>query len=109
MTGGGSSMRRAIVVIQIALVCVLLTGAGLLTRSLLRVLDVDPGFASGNVITLRVDPLRQLIDARSAERLLRYRPYPGSRSARCGSRWPHRRAPVRRQLWVAGMDGVINR
>jgi predicted permease len=41
------------------LVCVLLTGAGLLMRSLLRVLDVDPGFTSENVIALRVDPSRR--------------------------------------------------
>ncbi len=57
-TGGGSWMRRAIVVTEIVLVCVLLTGAGLLTRSLSRVLDVDPGFTSENVISLRVDPSR---------------------------------------------------
>jgi len=37
---------------------VLTTGAGLLTRSLGRVLDVQPGFASENVIAVRVDPSR---------------------------------------------------
>ena len=58
VTGGGGWMRRAIVVTEIVLVCVLLTGAGLLTRSLSRVLDVDPGFTSENVISLRVDPSR---------------------------------------------------
>ena len=57
-TGGGGWMRRAIVVTEIVLVCALLTGAGLLTRSLSRVLDVDPGFTSENVISLRVDPSR---------------------------------------------------
>jgi putative ABC transport system permease protein len=57
-TGGGGWMRRAIVVTEIVLVCVLLTGAGLLTRSLTRVLDIDPGFTSENVISLRVDPSR---------------------------------------------------
>jgi predicted permease len=51
-------MRRAIVVAEIVLVCVLLTGAGLLTRSLGRLLDVDPGFTSENVMSLRVDPSR---------------------------------------------------
>jgi predicted permease len=59
VTGGGGWMRRAIVVTEIVLVSVLLTGAGLLTRSLSRVLDVDPGFTSENVITLRVDPSRR--------------------------------------------------
>ena len=59
MTGGGGWLRRAIVVTEIVLVSVLLTGAGLLTRSLSRVLDVDPGFTSENVISLRVDPSRR--------------------------------------------------
>jgi predicted permease len=58
VTGAGGWMRRAIVVTEIALVCVLLTGAGLLTRSLSRVLDVDPGFTPENVLSLRVDPSR---------------------------------------------------
>lgn len=58
VAGAGGWMRRAMVVTQIALVSILLTGSGLLTRSLARVLDVDPGFTSGNVITLRVDPSR---------------------------------------------------
>ena len=57
-TGAGAWMRRAIVVAEIVLVCVLLTGAGLLTRSLSRVLDINPGFTSENVISLRVDPSR---------------------------------------------------
>ena len=38
---GGGMMRRAIVVTEIALVCVLLTGAGLLTRSLFSVFAVS--------------------------------------------------------------------
>jgi predicted permease len=54
----GNKMRRVIVTTQIALVCVLLTGAGLLTRSLGRVLSVRPGFASENVLAIRVDPRR---------------------------------------------------
>ncbi len=57
-TGGSGWIRRAIVVTEVVLVCVLLTGAGLLARSLSRVLDIDPGFTSENVITLRVDPSR---------------------------------------------------
>ncbi len=58
VTARGGWMRRAIVVTEIVLVCALLTVAGLLTRSLSRVLDVDPGFTSENVITLRADPSR---------------------------------------------------
>lgn len=53
--GRSGRARRALVVAEVALVCVLLTGAGLLARSLGRVLDVQPGFASDNVIAVRVD------------------------------------------------------
>jgi predicted permease len=49
-------LRPAFVVGEIAMVCVLLTGAGLLLRSLLRVLDVQLGFKVENVIALRIDP-----------------------------------------------------
>jgi predicted permease len=48
-------LRRVVVVAELAMACVLLTGAGLLTRSLSRVLDVQPGYATENIIALRVD------------------------------------------------------
>lgn len=58
-SGRGSRVRRAIVVAEVALACVLSTGAGLLIRSLEQVLDVRPGFATENVIAVRVDPSRK--------------------------------------------------
>ena len=58
--GRGSRMRRLIVSLEVALVCVLLTGAGLLARSLARVLVVNTGFAPNNLITIRVDPRASL-------------------------------------------------
>ncbi|HEY2377295.1 MAG TPA: ABC transporter permease [Gemmatimonadaceae bacterium] len=54
--GRSGRARRVLVVSEVALVCVLLTGAGLLARSLSRVLDVQPGFASNDVVAVRVDP-----------------------------------------------------
>jgi predicted permease len=69
VSGARGWMRRAIVVTEIVLVCVLLIGAGLLTRSLSRVLAVDPGFTYENVMTLRVDPSRRdhpTLEARNA-------------------------------------------
>jgi predicted permease len=48
--------RAALVVSEIAFACVLLVGAGLLIRSFLRVLEVDPGFRPENAAAWRVDP-----------------------------------------------------
>src|SRR6185312_6274483 len=52
-TGTFSSQRlgRAIIAGQLAVTLVLLTGAGLLGRSLIRLLAVDPGFRVENIIT----------------------------------------------------------
>jgi predicted permease len=55
---GRGWLRGSLVVSEIALACVLLTGAGLLLRSLSRVLDVELGFESDNVFAVRVDPGR---------------------------------------------------
>jgi predicted permease len=44
-------MRQALVVTQIAATVVLLIGGGLLIRSLTKVLTVDPGFRTDNVLT----------------------------------------------------------
>jgi predicted permease len=59
-------MRRALVVTECALAVVLLTGAGLLIRSFLSVLAVDPGFQSDRVLTLRLS----VRDPRFAEQVM---------------------------------------
>jgi predicted permease len=48
-------LRSALVVSEVALVCVLLVGAGLLSRSFLRVLDVDLGFQPGRVAAIKIE------------------------------------------------------
>ena len=49
-------VRSALVVSEIAFASMLLVGAGLLIRSLIRVLDVDMGFEPARAVTIRVDP-----------------------------------------------------
>ena len=47
-------MGGALIVSEVALALVLLAGAGLLSRSFLELVRVEPGFQSGQVMTLRV-------------------------------------------------------
>ena len=47
-------IRATLVVAEMALAVVLLTGAGLLIRSFLALTDVDPGFQPGGAMALRV-------------------------------------------------------
>lgn len=48
-TGGGrqSRLRNALVISEVGLACVLLIGAGLMLRSLLNLMHLDPGFQTG--------------------------------------------------------------
>jgi putative ABC transport system permease protein len=80
-------VRDLLVISEVALSLVLLVGAGLLIRSFVRLLEVDPGFRPGRVLTVSI-PLpvsRYPQPAQEAEffrRLLeRVRELPGVRSA----------------------------
>jgi predicted permease len=93
-------LRAAIVAGQIALSIVLLTGAGLVTRTVLRLLDQATGIQPKNVVTLRlvmsdttsfnatsrIPLVRQLLEG--ARRL------PGVSAAAIGSALPPRHAPL---------------
>ncbi|HET7570539.1 MAG TPA: ABC transporter permease [Gammaproteobacteria bacterium] len=48
------SVRRALVVVQLALAAILLTGSGLLAHSLLRINAVNPGYSINNLLTWTV-------------------------------------------------------
>jgi putative ABC transport system permease protein len=54
----GRRMRSRLIVAEVALAFVLLVASGLLMRSFLKLLDIDPGFNATNVLTARV-PIRQ--------------------------------------------------
>jgi putative ABC transport system permease protein len=52
--GRGRRLRAALVMVEMALAMALMTGSGLLMRSLLRLTDVDLGFNPGQLLTLRI-------------------------------------------------------
>jgi putative ABC transport system permease protein len=52
--GGRGRLRRALVVVQVALCLVLLSAGGLVGRSFERLLRSQPGFAAQGVLTMRV-------------------------------------------------------
>ena len=48
-------LQKGLVAAQVALTLILLTGAGLMTRTMVRLLSVSPGFAPDNLLTLRIN------------------------------------------------------
>ncbi len=62
----GMRLRSTLVVVQVGLALVLMTGAGLLLRSLHQLLQVDPGFRPERLLTLQLPlPLKAYPDATS--------------------------------------------
>jgi putative ABC transport system permease protein len=54
VTGGHRSMRSALVVAEVAIAFVLLVGAGLLLRSMERLIRVSPGLRTSHLLTMQV-------------------------------------------------------
>jgi len=68
MAGGHHPMRRVLVVAEVALALVLLVGAGLLLRSVSRLLRVDPGFQAAGLLTMQVQTAGHRFDDPAATR-----------------------------------------
>ena len=66
-TGSGrlSRLRNALVVSEVSLACVLLIGAGLMLRSLLNLMHLDPGFREEHVLTANLSLPRAEYKSRS--------------------------------------------
>jgi predicted permease len=103
-----ASVRNALVVAEIAFACVLVVGAGLLVRSLMRVLEVDLGFVPANAAAIRVDPDRRFDnqEQRNAyynEVLRRVKEIPGVETAGITDALPL----GRNRTWGSPAKGVV--
>ena len=87
-------LQRGLVVVQIAVSVVLLAGAGLLTRTMLRLADVDTGLATEEVLTMQVS----LLSSCGAPLHPRPSRWPGTATTACATK--SRRFPVS-SLWEA--------
>ena len=88
----GNRVRRTLVVAELALSVMLLVGAGLLVRSLLRLERVNPGFRTENALTLSLRLANYANDSLEAafytELTERLRALPGVTGATIGSALP---------------------
>jgi putative ABC transport system permease protein len=80
------AVRRALVVVQMALSMVLIVGALLFARSLRNLLTVDPGFVPGGILAINVDVRRAHVERAAwaqtfAQVMERVRAVPGVRHA----------------------------
>ena len=56
VSAGGTSLRRMLVGVQVALSLLLLFGAGLFVRTLRNLESLGPGFPTDHLLTFRIDP-----------------------------------------------------
>ncbi|MFY9609354.1 MAG: ABC transporter permease [Blastocatellia bacterium] len=111
--GGSAGARRnrarsLLVVSEIALSMVLLIGAGLMTRSFIRLEQVNPGFETRNVMTMRLSlPAAQYPDSRRRaaffqQVIQRLQSIPGVQSGAAISRLPLTPGNSGRGVTIAG-------
>jgi putative ABC transport system permease protein len=81
----GRLLRNGLVTAEVALAFVLLTGAGLLIHSFFKIMEVDPGFDSTNVVTAHLGtstrryPTAPLLEAHLRNLVARIEALPGVR------------------------------
>jgi putative ABC transport system permease protein len=103
-SAGGRRASSVLVVAELALAVSLLAGAGLLLRSFIRLVRVDPGFRAAHVLTFDVNPPPDRMPAEARRRLFarvleRLRALPGVRTAAAISHLPFSGG-----IWVSGWE-----
>jgi putative ABC transport system permease protein len=91
---GGSTLRNAVVMVEVALSFILLAGAGLMFRSFLELQRVDPGFDPHRLLTFQVtgdggrgdSPEKRAVSIRQIQE--RLRSIPGVESVTASSPFP---------------------
>jgi putative ABC transport system permease protein len=109
-------MRRGFVIVQLAVAVVLLVGASLLTRTFIRLTQVDPGFDGRNLATMTLELPRWKYPSGQARRefydnlLDRVRALPGVAAATVGGTAPPENGNIRFGLTfdVEGQGVVLN-
>jgi len=97
-TGARGRLRRLLMIVEIALALLLLTGSGLLTRSFIKRAQIDPGFDPRQVATASVDLSgRRYRDTEQRRRMTdavleKVRALPGVEHAAVAHTGPHNRA-----------------
>jgi predicted permease len=107
---GHSKVRESLVALEVAAACVLIVGTGLLVRSLVSLLQVDPGFRPEQAATWRIQPSRSF--ANVEEQTVYFRELvnavaasPGVESAGLSDALPM----GRNRSWTIGAKGVTYR
>jgi putative ABC transport system permease protein len=104
----GGWLRQVLVVIELAAAVVLLIGAGLMIRSVLRIREVEPGLQAQNLLTAKITlPAERYKDAQSAIRfyeqvLERVKHLPGVQAAAVISHLPVEETGYNGNISVAG-------
>jgi putative ABC transport system permease protein len=93
VAGDHQTIRRVLVVAEVALALVLLVSAGLLMRSVQRLFSISPGFESSNLLTMQVQTSGKRFDKSAADRFFAHaleavRRVPGVRAAAFTSQLP---------------------
>ena len=108
-SGGRNRWRGVLAASEVALALILLVGAGLMTKSLYRLLSVDSGFRAERVLKLEIDLRTEQYDKDSAvigfwqQMLERVRALPGVESAAAGTSIPLTDRHWRTDITVEGM------